>query len=463
MAAADAGFEGDGVAVVVACEDLAAIFDEVDGLAVGEGDGDFEVFDAALGGGFDALAERFVACVREVACADGDRARDGLGPCEDLAVVGEFVDLVQQDDQLGATPGDAFAALAFFDVLEEIFEGADDGVVLHLGGAVGDVEDDEEDVGVGCLFQGCSEAGDEVGGEVADESDGVREHDAEAAAEVPLAGAADERGEDAIVGVRAAGGEGVEEGGLAGVGVSDEADGEVVDLAVADLAAFAFLDFVETCLEVELFALDESAVDFELLLAGATCADAGEATAADDAFEVVPHGAEAREGVLELGELDLELGFVAGGAAGEDVEDQFTAVDDFAPRDFFDGGELLGGEVVVEDDGGGVDGVAKGFEFVDFTLAHVGAGDGALHVLGELADDCGAGLFGEGAEFAEGVGFVEDGIGEAHGGEDGAFGLQLNVGAFFGCWHGVGRSLWGMVGPWRETLDGWWLWWGRWS
>ncbi len=206
--------------------------------------------------------------------------------------------------------------------------------------------------------------------QIADKADGVREHGGAAATEFDLAGAGDEGGKEAIIGVGTAGGEGVEEGGFAGVGVADEADGEVFAFSFEDLAAFAGLDLAEAFAEIVAAILHEAAVDFELLFAWAAGADAARATCAagaDDAFEVGPHAADAWVGVFELGEFDLELCFGGGGAAGEDIEDEFGAVDDFAFGDFFDGGDLLGGEVVIEDDGGGGELFAEVGEFSDFS------------------------------------------------------------------------------------------------
>ena len=64
-------------------------------------------------------------------------------------------------------------------------------------------------------------------------------------------------------------------------------------------------------------------VGLELRLAGAARADA-----AAEPLEVLPHAAHARQVVLELRELDLELALGAAGVLGEDVEDQLRAVDD---------------------------------------------------------------------------------------------------------------------------------------
>ena len=50
-----------------------------------------------------------------------------------------------------------------------------------------------------------------------------------------------------------------------------------------------------------------------------------EADAAADTREVGPHPGQARQQVLELRQLDLQLGFVAARPGGEDVEDDFGA------------------------------------------------------------------------------------------------------------------------------------------
>ena len=50
-------------------------------------------------------------------------------------------------------------------------------------------------------------------------------------------------------------------------------------------------------------------------------------TPAAEALEVLPHAPHARQVVLELRQLDLELPLGAHGVLGEDVEDQLRAVD----------------------------------------------------------------------------------------------------------------------------------------
>ena len=67
----------------------------------------------------------------------------------------------------------------------------------------------------------------------------------------------------------------------------------------------------------------EAAVGLDLRLARSARADA-----AAETLEVRPQAAHAREVVLELRELDLELALGAVRVAGEDVEDHRRAVDD---------------------------------------------------------------------------------------------------------------------------------------
>ncbi len=241
----------------------------------------------------------------------------------------------------------------------DFFQDLVDRIELLLGVGMADVEDVEEEIGVDGFFEGGLEAGDEVVGQIADEADGVAEQDLDAAVELPGAGFGVEGGEELVVGVSAGGGEGVEERALAGVGVADDADGEMLAGSLGDHAGFALLDFLDVALEAGDAFSDEAAVDFELLFAGPAGADARR-RAAGDALEVAPHAGEAGVGVLHLGQLDLELGFAGLGAGGEDVEDQFGAVEDLDPLhggaggffvdDLFQRADLAGGKIVVEDD-----------------------------------------------------------------------------------------------------------------
>ena len=125
-----------------------------------------------------------------------------------------------------------------------------------------------------------------------------------------------------------------------------------------------------------------------------------------------------------------------GCAAREDVKNQFGAVEDLPLGLFLDRRDLLRAQFVVEDDRFGVEQFAQSAEFLDLAPPHVGAGDGAVEALLDLTDNERARLFGEFAEFAEGVGRVVGGPGQADGGEDGLLGLNLDGLAFGGWRHG---------------------------
>jgi hypothetical protein len=138
-----------------------------------------------------------------------------------------------------------------------------------------------------------------------------------------------ERGEQLVGGERVALRERVEEGGLARVRVA--ADREDRDLAVgAALAAQPAI--AGECFEPLLEELDAlacaAAVDLELRLAGAAAAEPCLPTGTGG--QARHHRVlldEAREGVAELRELDLQLAVPAGRVLREDVEDQHRAID----------------------------------------------------------------------------------------------------------------------------------------
>ncbi len=231
-------------------------------------------------------------------------------------------------------------------------------------------------------------------------------------------------------------GEGVEEGGFAGVGVADDGDGEVLAFTFLDFAGFAILNFADAGFEVGDFFADHAAVDFELHFARAAGAHARAGTgpsaapAAGDAFEVGPHVAEARVGVFELGEGDLQLRFVGAGAGGKNVENELRAVEDFDLDDFFEVAELVGGHVVIEDDDVSIEVIDEDLYLGGFAFADEGAGDDGAAVLDDLGHDLGAGGFGEAGEFAQGIARIGGGTGENDANDDGFFGGDGELRAF---------------------------------
>ena len=99
---------------------------------------------------------------------------------------------------------------------------------------------------------------------------------------------------------------------------------------------------------------------------------------------MLPHAAHARQVVLELRELDLELALGADRVLGEDVEDQLRAVDD-ARRERVLERALLGRvELVVDDQHVGAAVGVERLQLLELALADVGLLVGPVALLDEL-------------------------------------------------------------------------------
>ena len=126
-------------------------------------------------------------------------------------------------------------------------------------------------------------------------------------------------------------------------------------------------------------AAGETAVGLELALTGAARAE----TAAQ-ALEVLPEPAHAREVVLELRQLDLELALGADGVLGEDVEDQLRAVDHARLQSVLELALLGRRELVVHDQRLGARLRERLLQLRQLPFADVGAGIRPPPLLNEL-------------------------------------------------------------------------------
>ncbi len=120
---------------------------------------------------------------------------------------------------------------------------------------------------------------------------------------------------------------------------------------------------------------DESPVYLELALALAEAAP--DPASGLLAHQVAPHAAQARQYVLELGELDLEAALVRLGVHAKDVEDEGRAVDDLdgLADEALEVCLLRGRELVVEYDHVCIEGMDGRDEFLDLALADERLGD----------------------------------------------------------------------------------------
>ena len=153
-----------------------------------------------------------------------------------------------------------------------------------------------------------------------------------------------ERGEELVRGIGVAAGQGVEQRGLAGVGVAHQGDRQDLGaLARAPLHLALLLHRRELVLEHLDALAEQPAVGFQLRLARSAQADPALLP-----LQVGPAAHQPRGQMLELRQLDLQLALVAAGALREDVEDQADAIDDAAAQRLLEVALLGRGELVIE-------------------------------------------------------------------------------------------------------------------
>ena len=196
------------------------------------------------------------------------------------------------------------------------------------------VDDVQDQIRLGNLFQRRLERLHQRHRQRADEAHRVREHHFRIRVGQPAHGRV-EGGEEAVLGFGVAGREGVEEGGLAGVGVAGEGDrGHLRPGAPASTLGAALLHVRQPRTHLADAAGEHSLVHLQLRLAsaplrGAADLPAGAATACTTCaalpVQVRPAADEPRLRVGELREFHLQLAFVGAGAVGEDVQDEFSA------------------------------------------------------------------------------------------------------------------------------------------
>ncbi len=186
----------------------------------------------------------------------------------------------------------------------------------------------EQDVGVLQLLKRGLEGLDQMGGQLADEADGVREQHLLRLVELQAASRGVQRVEQAVVGLNIAAGEEVQERAFARVGVADDGhDGHGVALAAAALDAPDLAHLLQLLVQLLYFAPYMAAVGLKLRLAGAARAYGRAAAGGCLTYQVRPHAGQAGKKVLVLRQLDLELALACARPLGEYVEYQSAAVE----------------------------------------------------------------------------------------------------------------------------------------
>ena len=145
------------------------------------------------------------------------------------------------------------------------------------------------------------------------------------------------------------------------------------------------LDLAQLLLELVHPAHEAPAVDLELGLAGAAGADATRLLA-----ERRAPAAQPGQAVAQQCELDLGLALGAPGVLGEDVEDHRGPVDGGAAEELLEVAVLRRRQLVVEDDGVGVELPAQSGDLLGLAPADEGGGVGRVAPLHHAAHDVGA-------------------------------------------------------------------------
>ena len=283
-----------------------------------------------------------------------------------------------------------------------------------------------------------------------DEADGVRHHHLAPFIDLDATGGCVESGEELVLHQYVGPGQGAQDGRLAGVGVAHQC-------CTVLLAAAARLYFtVGGHLDKILFELGhalahEPPIRFKLGLAGAAGADAARLP-----LEMGPQLGQARQHVLDLCQLHLHPSLTGAGVVGEDVEDQFGAVDDrhlaciarfvglrlHAVENLLDVAALGRREVVVEHDEGGLGLLHRPEQFLELALADQRARSRPVAALAHFSVDSAAGGLDQALELFE-IAVAADAVTEAQGqidaGEDHSFALLVQI--VFDHRHGVGSRL----------------------
>ena len=193
-----------------------------------------------------------------------------------------------------------------------------------------------------------------------------------------------ERGEQFVLRQHIRAGESIEQGRFAGVGVADDrGEGPVIALPRIALGrALAAHDF-EVARNVGDAILHPAAVGFQLRFTFT----AAHADAALLPRQVAPEPRQARQQMLQLRQLDLELALACAGALGEDVQNERRAVEDLAVKGGLQVAALRGGQLVIEDNGIDIGLAAMQGELLSLAFPDVSGGAGRGHLLYAIAND----------------------------------------------------------------------------
>ncbi len=182
----------------------------------------------------------------------------------------------------------------------------------------------EDDIGLQHLFQRGAERRDQLGRQIGDEADGVRQHRLAAMRQRQRPQRRIERREQHVGGLHVGAGQPVEQRRFAGIGVTDQSDDAIRHpLTAGAMQPPRRLHLLDFILEPDDAVADQAAIGLDLGFAGA----AHETKTAALPFQMGPGPHQARALIVQMRQFDLQRAFLGLGAAAEDFEDQPGAVE----------------------------------------------------------------------------------------------------------------------------------------
>ena len=259
------------------------------------------------------------------------------------------------------------------------------------------VDDVNKQVGFGDFFQRGAERSHQLCGQPRDEPDGVHEQHGALVGKHDLADRRVERGEEFVFDEHAGIGEGVEQCGLAGVGVPDKRHHGELRLAPGlALQRAVPADPGDLPAQVGDAPADAAAINFQFRLAGAPGPDAAAKSGQPDASSRQP-----RQQVGHLSQLDLQPALFRMRAAGKDVQHQGRPINDFHFQQPFQVALLGRGELAVENHQVGTMLVDVLLEIFDLAGADEGPGIGFGPLLQNSPSNDRPGSFSKSREFLQ--------------------------------------------------------------
>jgi len=266
----------------------------------------------------------------------------------------------------------------------------------HIG--IRDIDNVQQQVGQDSFLKGCLKRSDEVMRQIFYEADGVTQEHFQASLESPLFRSRIESGKESVLNQNVGIGNFIEQCAFTGVCVTDDTNFEQL-FPATDFPQLSFVDIYELLFQLGDSFLDDSSVDFELLFAGTSGADAaydscgGCAAGTCNAVKVRPHSRQTRIGVFELGEVNLQLCLPCFRTGGEDVEDELAAVNDLFLDNLLEVANLGRREVIIKDDDICFESFYPLCELCGLSRTDIESGIYTADFLLEPVDDDGTGTF----------------------------------------------------------------------